>query len=129
MTSVQPELWVERADAAIAYYRDAFGAEVRHQVGERDQLVAQLAVGDAEFWVSSADPASNRLSPSSIGGATGRTLLVVDDPSAVLEQAVAAGGVQVAPVQEEHGWRLGRITDPFGHEWEIGTPVIAWPPR
>jgi hypothetical protein len=31
-------------------------------------------------------------------------------------------------VGEEHGWRLGRIEDPFGHHWEIGTPLIAWPP-
>jgi PhnB protein len=31
-------------------------------------------------------------------------------------------------VQEEHGWRLGRIVDPFGHEWEIGTPLVPWPP-
>jgi hypothetical protein len=23
----------------------------------------------------------------------------------------------------EHGWRLGRIIDLFGQEWEIGTPL------
>jgi len=32
------------------------------------------------------------------------------------------------PVQEEHGWQLGRIEDPFGHHWEIGKPLIEWPP-
>jgi len=32
------------------------------------------------------------------------------------------------PVVEQHGWRLGRIRDPFGHDWEIGTPLIPWPP-
>jgi hypothetical protein len=26
-------------------------------------------------------------------------------------------------VGDEHGWRLGRIVDPFGHEWEIGVPL------
>ena len=25
------------------------------------------------------------------------------------------------------GWRLGRIVDPFGHEWEIGRPLGQWP--
>jgi PhnB protein len=29
---------------------------------------------------------------------------------------------------DEHGWRLGRIVDPFGHEWEIGRPLGDWPP-
>ena len=33
-----------------------------------------------------------------------------------------------APVTEAHRWRLGRIQDPFGHHWEIGKPLIAWPP-
>jgi PhnB protein len=32
-------------------------------------------------------------------------------------------------VSNEHGWRLGRIVDPFGHEWEIGVPLETWPPN
>ena len=37
-------------------------------------------------------------------------------------------GQQTSPVADEHGWRLGRIIDPFGHEWEIGKPLDPWPP-
>jgi len=70
-----------------------------------------------------------RFSPLAIGGTTGRTLLVVDDPEALLSQAVAAGASETASVKDEHGWRLGRIIDPFGHEWEIGRPLGAWPPN
>lgn len=40
----------------------------------------------------------------------------------------AFGAVEVYPVTEEHGWRLGRVEDPFGHHWEIGKPLISWPP-
>jgi PhnB protein len=128
MTSIQPELWVERASAAVAFYEEAFGAQVLHRVGGGENIVAQLAVGDAVFWVASADSSMKRLSPRSIGGATGRTLLVVDDPAAVHEQAIRAGATEVSPVEEEHGWRLGRVVDPFGHEWEIGTSLAGWPP-
>ena len=32
-------------------------------------------------------------------------------------------------IGEERGWRLGRIIDPFGLEWDIGTPLGGWPPR
>jgi len=55
-------------------------------------------------------------------------LLVVDDPDAMLARAVRAGATEIYPVSEEHGWRLGRVSDPYGHHWEIGKPLIDWPP-
>ena len=122
MWSFQPELWVDRSAEAIAFYRAAFNAAVLHQVGEVDDVLAQLAVGDAVFWVGPADPGMGRLSPLAAKGATSRTLLVVDDPERVQARAVAAGADETAPVADEHGWRVGRIVDPYGHEWEIGRP-------
>ena len=74
MTSIQPELWVENPREALAFYGAGFGATVLHLVGDGEDIVAQLGVGD------------------------------------------------------EHGWRIGRIIDPFGHEWEIGKPLGAWLP-
>jgi PhnB protein len=68
-----------------------------------------------------------RFSPREIDRTTSRTLLVVDDPEQVVAQAVAAGATE-SSVDDEHGWRLGRIVDPFGHEWEIGKPLGPWPP-
>jgi PhnB protein len=129
MTGIQPELWVDEASKAVAFYREAFGADVLHLVGEGDDIVAQLAVGEAAFWVSAASSQAGRFSPKAINGSTGRTLLVVEDPAAFVQTAVAAGAVLLAEVSEEHGWRLGRITDPFGHEWEVGKPTGPWPPH
>jgi PhnB protein len=128
MTDIQPELWIDRPDAAVAFYQAAFGARVLHQVGEGDEIVAQLAMGDAAFWVSSGGPSGPRFSPVAIGGATGRTLLVVDDPDAMFARAVESGATPASEMADEHGWRLGRIFDPFGHEWEIGKPQGHWPP-
>jgi PhnB protein len=128
MTSIQPELWVESPRDALAFYEEAFGATVLHRVGEGDDIVAQLGVGEAAFWVASASSTMKRLDPRSIDGATSRTLLVVDDPDTILRRAVHAGATETAPVGDEHGWRLGRMVDPFGHEWEIGTPLGPWPP-
>ncbi|MGO9961286.1 MAG: VOC family protein [Solirubrobacteraceae bacterium] len=125
---IQPELWVERASAAVAFYEAAFGATVVHRVGEGDDIVAQLSVDGAAFWVATASPSMKRLSPHAIGGATSRTLLVVADPEQVVDQAVGAGASELSRVGDEHGWRLGRIVDPFGHEWEIGRPLGPWPP-
>ncbi|HEX6702814.1 MAG TPA: VOC family protein [Gaiellaceae bacterium] len=113
---------------ALAFYQAAFGAAVLHCVGDGDDIVAQLGVGEAAFWVAPASPSMKRLSPLAIDGATSRTLLVVDDPDTVVRHAIVAGATESSPVREEHGWRLGRIIDPFGHEWEIGAPLGRWPP-
>jgi PhnB protein len=129
MPSIEPELWVEGARAAVAFYERAFDATVLHSVGEGDDIVAQLAVGDARFWVTEADENTGRFSPRAIDGTTGRTLLVVDNPGAIVSQAVKAGASEKASVSSDHGWQLGRIVDPFGHEWEIGRPLGVWPPN
>jgi PhnB protein len=130
MTAIEPELWVGDCGAALAFYADAFGAVVEHEAGPpgSNDIVAQLAVGDARFWIASASEAMGRLDPKAAGGATARLLLVVDEPEAVWDAAVAAGATASGPVGDEHGWRLGRVVDPFGHEWEIGRPLGAWPP-
>ena len=128
MTSIQPQLWIDRAGAAVGFYERAFGATVLHLVGDGDDIVALLDVDGAGFWVSRADHDMKRFSPERLGGATGRLLLVVDIPEHVVAAAVSEGAQESSTVQDEHGWRLGRIVDPFGHEWEIGKPLGAWPP-
>ena len=51
-----------------------------------------------------------------------------ENPDAVFHRAVTAGATATAQPANEHGWRLGRITDPFGHEWGIATHVEDVPP-
>ena len=111
-TLITATLSVRNGPRAIAFYKDAFGAVELHRVdGDDGTAVAQLAVSGAEFWVADETPA---------GGCSVRMLLMVEDPDAVCRRAIAAGAKQVVPVAESHGWRLGRILDPFGHHWEIG---------
>ena len=50
MTSIQPELWVEAPGEAVTFYEAAFGGTVLHRVGDEDDTVAQLGVGDAAFY-------------------------------------------------------------------------------
>jgi PhnB protein len=107
------------------FYEAAFGATVLHRVGEGDDIVAQLGGGDAAFWVAATSAAMKRLSPRAIDGATSRTLLVVEHPDRVVRPAVDAGATESSPVSNKHGWRLGRVIDPFGHESEIGVPLGA----
>ncbi len=129
--SVSPELSVRGGREAISFYAAAFGAVVDYQVGgtaDNPSVVAQLSLGGASFWVADESPEHKNFSPESLGGSTVRLLLIVEDPPAVIKRAVAQGATEIAPAAEEYGWLLGRIEDPFGHQWEIGKPLIAWPP-
>ena len=130
-TRILAQLSVRHGRAAVEFYKAAFGAIEVYRVGGTDDnpdVVAQLEVGDASFWVSDESPPNANFSPESLGGGTVRLLLIVDDPDAAVERAKAAGATEVYPVGEAHGWRLGRIVDPFGHHWEIGSPLVPWPP-
>jgi PhnB protein len=123
-TLITATLSVRNGPRAIAFYKDAFGAVELHRFDGADgTAVAQLAVSGAEFWVADETPAHLNFSPESLGGCSVRMLLVVEDPDAVCRRAIAMGAKQVVPVAEEHGWRLGRILDPFGHHWEIGRQI------
>ncbi len=127
---IQPELWAADPHGAVRFYEAAFGAKVEHLVEGPggDDLIAALAVGAARFWVSSAAEEMGRLAPSASGAATARLLLVVDDPASVLSRASGLGAEMLSPLTDEHGWRLARLRDPAGHEWEIGHPLGPWPP-
>ena len=123
MTAITATLSVRRGNAAIEFYKAAFGAKEMYRVGDNDSVVAQLSVDGAEFWVSDESPEHQNFSPESLNGCSVRMLLIVNDPDGVCRRAVEAGATQVQPVDDEHGWRLGRIVDPFGHHWEVGRPL------
>lgn len=126
-----PQLSVRRGRAAVDFYKAAFGAAEEYRVGGTaadEAVVAQLSIDGASFWVADESPPHQNFSPESLGGAGTRMLLVVADPLSAVARAVSAGAIEIAPVREEHGWLLGRIEDPYGHHWEIGTPLGAWPP-
>jgi PhnB protein len=112
--------WIEVPDGAraVEWYKEALGAEERGHRLEDDAghvQVAQLAIGDADFWIQE--------DPDSRGEGSIRMILTVEDPDAALARAMAAGATEVNAVYEGHGWRIGRIADPFGHHWEIGKPL------
>lgn len=124
MTNIAPMLSVRRGAQAVAFYEAAFGAEVLYRVESPDgEVVAKLSIQGAEFWVADESPEHQNFSPETLGGGTVRIVLVVDDPDAVFARAISVGAQTVFPVGEEHGWRIGRVVDPYGHHWEIGKPL------
>jgi PhnB protein len=122
--SIAPWLSVRKSAQAVEFYKSAFGAtEVYRLDGPEESVVARLSVDGAEFWVGDESPKHGNFSPESLGGSSVRIILTVGDPDAVFAQALAAGASQIYAVSEGHGWRIGRVVDPFGHHWEIGRPL------
>jgi hypothetical protein len=52
---------------------------VLHSVGDREDIIAQLAIGDAAFWIAATGPSTQPLVPRALGGTTGRLLLMIGD--------------------------------------------------
>jgi PhnB protein len=118
-------LSVRRGAAAVDFYKRAFGAIELFKIEAPDgAVVAQLSVGESQFWVADESPEYKNFSPETLGGGTVRMILVVDNPDAQFARALGAGASAVSPVEDkDYGWRVGRVVDPFGHHWEIGKPL------
>jgi len=125
-TSIAPMLSVRRGAQALVFYKDAFGASELFRIdAPTGEVVARLSVNGAEFWVADESPEHLNFSPETLGGGTARMVMIVDDPDAAFEKAVAAGAKVITPMDNNYGWRLGRVADPFGHHWEIGKPLAS----
>src|SRR5580700_21695 len=120
--TIAPWLTVRDGQQALCFYRDAFGAKVVYRLEDPGAgVVARLSVNGAEFWLSDGQPAES--AAEFLGGGSVRMILTVAEPDKVFAQALAAGASEIFPVGEDHGWRLGRLVDPFGLHWEIGHPL------
>jgi len=124
MIAIAPFLSVRHGSVAVAFYKAAFDATALHRIdAPGGEVVCQLSVDGAIFWVSDESPAHANFSPESLGGGTVRMILTVPDPDTAFARVVAAGATEITAVTNAYGWRVGRVVDPFGHHWEIGRPL------
>jgi PhnB protein len=122
--AVTPALVVNDAARAIAYYEKAYGAKERMRLpGPGGKIVhAELAIGDSAIMISDEFPERGDLGPKSGVRSPVRIGLYVDDVDDVVKRAVAAGAKILIPVADQfYGDRSGRLEDPFGHIWIVGT--------
>jgi PhnB protein len=124
--SLAPWFSVSDVRKGIQFYKSAFDAqEVYRFEDPGGGVVVRLSVSGNEFWLSAESAAPSDPDAQPLGGGTIRLILTVPDPDAVFARALQAGATEVFPVGEEHGWRLGRLIDPFGLHWEIGYELAA----
>ncbi len=124
-TRIIPTLSLRNGAAAIQFYKEAFGAEeLMRMDAENGAVVAEMSIDGAHFFLADESPEHGNASPETLGGISVRMGLMVSDPDAIVNKAVAAGAQLVYPVaDQDYGYRLGRIIDPFGHHWEIAKEI------
>jgi PhnB protein len=116
-------LTVRDATAAIDFYKRAFGAtEHQRLTTPTGQIVAEMSIDGEPFGVVDENPDAFNLSPETLSGTSVRLSLIVDDPDAAAARAIAEGAVEIFPVADQpYGMRQGRVADPSGHHWLIGS--------
>jgi len=123
MTSIAPWLQVADANEALDFYAAAFGAIVLERLDDEagNAVVALLGIDGADFWVHLEEATG----PDALGDPPVRLILTVGDPHSVVASALKAGATQMSAVAEGNGWLVGRLVDPFGHQWEVGRRLPA----
>ena len=97
---ITPHIVVQGAERAVAFYRDALGAEELSRIPTPDGrlMSVRLRIGDGVLHVADEFPELGVLAPPSLGGTAVVLALDVTDAEAVFAQAVAAGAAVRQPL-------------------------------
>jgi PhnB protein len=124
--TITPYLTVDDGKAAIEFYKKAFGATDEGIMSAPDGRIAHAAlkIGDSKIMLSDPFPQSACKTPKEIGGTTIAIFLFVEDVDSVVQDAADAGAtITMQPEDQFWGDRLGQVTDPYGHVWQIATHI------
>jgi PhnB protein len=124
--TITPCLVTNGAAEAIEFFKRAFGAEELGRMpmpgpdGQTRIGHAELRIGDSMLFLADEFPEFGVTGPNGRSAVT--IHLYVTDADAVFNRAVEAGATVKMPLMNAFwGDRYGKLTDPFGHEWSIGT--------
>ena len=129
MAHVFPYLTVSHGPEALAFYEQAFGADVYQTVMDSDGVRlahARFTIDSAVVMIAEHFPEvpTGVAPPTEIGGTGVTVRLELDSREAVDEifQRAPQYGAEVIAAPELKPWNeyYGRLKDPFGHVWAFG---------
>ncbi len=123
---VYPYLHAAETEAAIAFYKSAFGATEKFRLVEPGGRIGhvELMFGEATIMLSAPFPELGIQAPDPQGPCTFMIHLHVENADRTIADAVAAGARIVTEAGDRFwGERSGRVRDPFGYEWMIGHSI------
>ena len=130
--TLTPHLVVRKAEQALEFYKNAFGAEVLHVAHMPDGKVlhASLRIGDSMLMLNDEFPDYGTLSPLSTGGSAVTIHIYTENVDAAFNRALSAGAQVKMPLADQFwGDRYGVVADPFGHKWSLGAHIKDMSPE
>lgn len=122
--SVTPYLIVNDGAKAIDFYKQAFGATELFRMDAPGGKIghAEIKIGNSPIMLADEFPEMGYRSAKSLGSTPVSLMIYVEDVDSVFPQAIAAGGKELKPVEDQfYGDRSGTLQDPFGHVWTVST--------
>jgi uncharacterized glyoxalase superfamily protein PhnB len=124
-SNIIPAVRYRDADTGLQFLESALNAEAKEVHRDGDGVIRHAVVGLGGGLVMVGQAAEEGW----LGGEPARPLastvslyVVVDDPDAHHERAVAAGATVVRPLQDtDYGSREYSVRDPEGNLWSFGT--------
>ncbi|GED11359.1 VOC family protein [Cellulosimicrobium cellulans] len=126
MSALHPNVTVNGAREAIAYYEAALAAEVVDTITAGDTIIHSdlrlvSPAGTSTFTVAEAFPPDS-VAPEAGAPTHASFTIPVEDADAAYARAVSAGGSSIAePADWFEGFRQAAVRDPFGHRWYFVT--------
>lgn len=125
--TITPHLVCKDGQKALAFYEKAFGARVlsKSLMPGSDKLMhAEIEIGNARVMLADEFPDWGSLGANALGGSPVVLHLYCEDTDAVMARAEAAGAEITMPAADMFwGDRYGKLADPFGHQWSVGTKI------
>ena len=117
---------IKGCSEAIEFYKKAFGAKEIGRLLMPDGSIAhaEIEIEGSLLMMADENIEWGNKGPLTIGGNPLTFGLYVKDVDAAFQKAVNAGCTVVMPVADMfYGDRVGKVMDPFGYKWMIGTHV------
>lgn len=131
--ALTPSLAVKDADAMIAFYEKAFGAELNYAARvptTHHVMHASIRIGGYDIYLHERFPETCSVIPfrtDCTGGCI--HMQVTEGVDELYERAVAAGAKPIMPPTDMFwGDRFAVLEDPSGHNWTLGM-LIPNPPQ
>ncbi|MEP3280540.1 MAG: VOC family protein [Stappiaceae bacterium] len=122
--TITPYLVCKSAAEAMEFYAEHLEATERYRLLMPGGSIAhaEMALGDSVLMIADEFPDMGIKSPSSLGGSPVSLSVYVEDVDATFTAMIAAGSEELQAVTDQfHGDRSGKLKDPFGHIWHVGT--------
>jgi PhnB protein len=126
-STVTPYLTLDDANAAIEFYKRAFGAEEKVRMPGPDGKImhAELQIGNSMVMLSDYLPdMGGNPTAKILGGSPVNLMLYVENADEFYDRAVLAGAESTMPLADMFwGDRFGKVKDPYGLTWMISTHI------